>query len=152
MSDKKSGFAGFDFSSAQVTNESLAELPLPMLPGQPVLLVASATEANPQYFDARLKISNRMKRSMGPNADITAGTIKVNRDQDRKLYGQHIVRGWPTPPLDMDGNPVPFNLDAAKALIDAVPDWVFDDISAFCREPSNFVETEPHDVEDIAGN
>jgi len=152
MTDKTSGgFAGFDFSSAQVTNESLAELPLPMLPGAPVLLVAPATEANKSYFEARLKISNRMKRAMGPNTEITAGAISTNRDQDRKLYGQFIVRGWPKPPVDTKGQPVEFSRDRAIELINAIPDWVFDDISAFCREPANFLD-QPIDSDGIAGN
>lgn len=148
---KTPSFSGFDFSSAEVTRESLAELPLPMLPGAPVITVRPATEANEAYFAARLKTSNRMKRSLGANVEITPGTIKTNRAEDRGLYGRHIIMGW-SGLKDTAGNEVPFSRDRAIELTEAVPDWVFDDIAAFCREPSNFTAGGSIDTDEIAGN
>jgi hypothetical protein len=148
---KPAAFAGFDFGSAQVTQESLAELPLPMLPGSPVITVRPATEANDGYFSARLKASNRMKRSLGPNQDITAGVIKTNRTEERGLYGRYIVVGWANL-FDTNKNPVPFSRERSIELMEAIPDWVFDDVAAFCREPGNFVAGGLPDSEGIAKN
>lgn len=116
--------------------------------GEPVLIVAPATEANKPYFNAVLKRARRSSRAIQAGA-VNLGMISENRTEDRQLYPEHIVVGWDGV-VDKDKNPVDFSLDNCRAFLRALPDWIFDDLRQYCGNPNNFVDQ--IDVEDVAKN
>lgn len=104
----------------------------------PVLTVAPATEANKPYFNSLIKRAQRYSKQVTSNK-INAGLIEENREEDRRLFPMHVLKGWEDM-LDANGKPIQFNPQNAREFIDALPDWLFDDIRNFCTEVQNFVQ------------
>lgn len=116
--------------------------------GEPTLIVKPATEANKAYFNSVLRQSRRNISAL--KGQINAKTIKRNRDEDKKLYPKSIITGWKDV-RDNEGKSVKFSIENAGDFIEALPDWVFDDLRGFCGDPSNFFG-EQIDVEEKLGN
>ena len=104
----------------------------------PVLIVSPATEANKPYFNALLKRSAKTSRQVR-SGNINTGLIEENRDEDRELYPKHVVKSW-RDVIDAKGKDTPFTVSDCTDFLAALPNWVLDDLFAFCREPSNFAE------------
>lgn len=104
----------------------------------PVLLVASATESNTQYYNSLLRdaVKNARKVKKG---GVSAEMMKKNRDQDRELYPKYVIKGWYNVP-DATGEDVRFSQEACSDFITQLPDWIFDDLRNYCSDPTNFVE------------
>lgn len=134
-----------------VTKEKTAEFSMPqiMVNGKsPVLVVTPATEANAGYFNALLKRSKKAARLVR-SGNISVQTIKDNRGEDRTLYPKYVVKGW-RDVVDATGEEVPFSAEACADFLAALPDWLFDDLNSFCKEPTNF--SEALDIETAAKN
>ncbi len=114
----------------------------------PVLTVAPATEANKPYFNALLKRASKTARQIQAGA-VNTGLIEENRLEDRELYPKHIIKGWHDV-FDADGTKVNFNRGNLKEFLDALPDWLFDDLRSYCGSPANFSELV--DIETSAKN
>lgn len=115
--------------------------------GEPVLHVAPATEANRPYFVELLKQSRKNRQQIAAGG-FSASVIKANRAIDRELYPLFIIKDWEGI-VDINGAPVAANTESIREFVDALPDWVFDQIRSFAAEPSNFVGVS---AEEIAGN
>lgn len=114
----------------------------------PTLILAPATEANPQYFNALLKRAGKSARKARAG-NINAAAIADNRNEDRDLYPACVIRGWEDT-LDADGTDVPFSVDDCEKFLKCLPDWLFDDIRNYAGDPSNFAEV--MDIEVVAKN
>lgn len=110
----------------------------------PVLIVSPATDANKPYFNSLLKKSAKAKRGA-----LKASTVTDNRNQDKALYAEYIIKGWEGL-LDAEGVEAPFTVESAKSFLQSLPNWLFDDMRIFCSDPSNFAEQ--LDVEVLAKN
>jgi hypothetical protein len=106
--------------------------------GEPTLKVAPATEANKPYFNAILRRGRKNVRALNAGA-ITTGMIASNREEDRALYGTHIVKGW-TSVKDAEEKDAPFTPDNVRGFLAALPNWIFDDLRTFCGNAANFLE------------
>jgi hypothetical protein len=150
-----------DFShlvSAEVATSATAVYVMDQLDPAPRLIVGPALESNRTYFNAVLS-RQRANQASRARRKVTPAMVKADRDDDRKLYPHHIVRGWErgvTARVVDEGTgkvhlvDVPFSAEAAVGFIEALPDWVFDDLRAFCQNPFNFAGAV--DVEDQVGN
>lgn len=117
----------------------------------PVLTVAPATEANKGYFNALLKRASKSARQVAAGK-VSAALIEENREEDRVLYPMHIVKGWENV-FDSTGAEVAFSKEACAEFLEALPNWLFDDLRNFCGKPDNFVEVASLDLlEDAAKN
>lgn len=117
------------------------------IPGQPILRVRFAGEANKPYYNEVLRRADHLaKRKLKISTDL----IRDNRDRDRELYPKHIVVGWPRAPLDKDGKQNPFSKEEVEAWLRAVPDDVFDELREHCRDANNFRDS--MDTAGVAGN
>lgn len=144
--------ANFDFRKLNVSDGRTARLVMHQIAvggATPFLVVKPATEATKGYYNAVLKRAGKSLRQVQAGA-INAGMMDENRKDDRKLYPVHIVTGWGhikedgaeiagTIP-DADGTLAKFSPEACGEFIQALPNWLFDDIRQFCGNPSNFVE------------
>lgn len=117
--------------------------------GEAVLEVLPATERNKPYHSAFLKKNAATMR----RGTVDGEAAKRARTVDRKLYPAFVIKGW-RGILDKDGSEVPFSADNAAEFVRQLPDWIFDEIRAFCSQARNFVEDalEQDDVEGLAGN
>ena len=136
-----------------VTETAEAEFTLYQLEGEPVLTVAPATEANRDFFNAFLKRTGNIQRTSSTNKSLTSRQLKQIRNEDRVLFSKHIVKDWDGI-VDDKGKPVEFSYENSREFLDALPDHIFDDLRAFAREPSNFLEDsdETIDAENTAKN
>ena len=101
------------------------------------------TPSGTAVTDLRLAVNRKFRTSGGEN-----------RDEDRRLYPKHILRGW-RGVVDSNGDVVEFNPERAAEFVEALPDWLFDELRAFCGDVQNFLEEDDGDEEDdeeLAGN
>jgi hypothetical protein len=133
----------------QVNPEKTAAYTIYQIEGEPVLHLAPATEANKPYFNALLKRSRRNQRRIA-SGSFTAGVIAENRDNDRVLFPKFVIRGWDKMKT-ADGKPAKADEATYKAFVDALPDYIFDDMRNFATDSQNFVDVLV-DAEDVAGN
>lgn len=142
-----------DFShlaGKQVTRDLRTTLTLYQLAGAPKLHMKPATEANKPYFNAMLRRTKRSARQLA-KGNITAEMIEENREHDRELFPKFVVTGWDDV-VDSRKQPVPFSAEACVQFINALPDWIFDDVRNHAGEATSFVQDdEPEVDEDSTG-
>lgn len=118
----------------------------------PVLILAPATEVNKPYFNGMLRRSRKnMPKIQAQSFDTSM--IQDNRDSDRVLYSRHVVKGWKNV-MDDAGKKVQFNEENCKGFLDALPNWLFDNVRNFATIVRNFIdsEVEAPDAEETAKN
>ena len=133
-------------SKLNVSTGSTSEYTMFEITGEPVIILGPATEVNKPYFNAFLK---RTRRSLAKGNDITPETMARNRDDDRALYPQFVMKGWRNV-VDSEGKPVPFSVEAATEFVKQLPDWLFDGMRNHATSPRNFFHGV--DVEELQGN
>lgn len=104
----------------------------------PVLVVAPATEANKPYFNALLKRAGKAARQMKAG-NISADLLEKNRDEDKELYPRYVLKGW-RDMVDAGGAEVPFSAEEASNFVEALPNWLFDELRNFCGNPTSFAD------------
>lgn len=133
----------------EVSGTKTARMTLHALESEPVLILAPATEENKPYFNGLLK-RNARNLTRIQSRTITVSVTKENRDEDRRLYAEHVVRGWENV-LDSQGNQVPFDKEVCLEFLTALPGYIFDDVRVFATNPRNFTD-EVVDHEEVSGN
>lgn len=144
----------FDYLKELDVKDKTAEFPLSMIRNCPVLIVRPATEANPPYFNEILRRSSKTIRNAAQGKiQITSDTMKKNRKEDRELFPKHVIVGW-NGVIDSEGNEGEFNEENCSKFVNALPDWIFDQIGAFCRNNSNFLpdNVDQEDMDSLAKN
>jgi hypothetical protein len=124
------------------------------------ILLAPATEANPSYYSAMLKMSGKRVRRLAKMDNITAEDAQQSRDEDRVLYPLFVIRGWENfegdDAVDLDENGhVPFNRRNAQLLCDELPPHMMDRLRNEASTPERFYpedEITPPDADELAEN
>lgn len=136
---------------------------MPELGKRARVLVRPATDANPNYYNAMLKLSSKRVRAMLKTDEITAEDAALNRDDDRQLYPRFVIAGWEalegepgSDGLDEDGH-VPFTRENSRKLCGILPNHLMDRLRNQAATPERFYGDEPTppdaaDVEELAGN
>lgn len=115
-----------------------AEYSFSEIEGSPTLVVKVAGEVNVAYWRALLNDQLSRPRSAGRrSAQAVDKAMKGGRDTDRRLYAKHVVVDW-RGVFNSNGDVVPFSADECAAFLEALPDFLFDTLRAFCTEPGNF--------------
>ena len=137
----------FEHLKEQEVKGKTAELPMPALRGCPKLIVKPATESNKDYFNEVLRKSAKsLRRAAKGELKVDVETLEKNRRDDRILFPKYVIVGWEGI-KDSKGNEVPFTPENCAEFLQALPDWIFDDIGIFCRKNSNFVPDSLDDEE-----
>lgn len=137
-----------NFEELNVSKGATAEFPLDMLAGKMSLTLSPATEANMKYFNQLLKKSrSKMKQISSKKLDVNI--LGDNRNEDRELYAKYIIIGWKV--NDAKGKPVKFTTENVEQFLNALPNWIFDNVRAFASSPESFIDLEI-DPEETAGN
>jgi len=150
----------FNFSHLNVS-QKVSRHTFYQVPGEPYLDVTHAGEANKPYFNALLKRSRNNVRRMRAGG-IDAAAMTQNRNEDREIYHKHIVKGWgckdgPGFILDSEGNRIDYSQGNVATFLNALPNWVFDELRVFAGEESNFIDEMSDgeaipDAEAVSGN
>ena len=78
---------------------------------------------------------------------VDSATMAKMRDQDRKLFSDHVVVGW-SGIVNSEGDEVEFNKEDCFDFLKALPLWLMDEIRNFAQEPENFLKgNEPSEAE-----
>jgi hypothetical protein len=133
-----------------VSASKTVEYTINEIDSQPKLLISPATEANKPYFNAILRRARKNNKAVQAGA-INVGIIQSNRNEDRELYAQHIIKGWEGV-VDDRGKVVEFNATDCLEFLQALPDYIFDGIREFASNPQNHTSQESIDVETTAKN
>lgn len=132
-------------------NGRVVEMPLYVLEGTPVLLLRSAMHDNKPYVNAVLKSTSRQMSRMQRGV-VTQEILNQQREQDRVLFAKHVIVGW-RGVMDSGGKPVEFSTDVCQEFLQALPDYILDDIKLFASTPSNFVDHDDMiDTEELEKN
>lgn len=118
------------------------------LANEPYLMMKPATEANKPYFNEVLRRSKKNMRAVQAGS-FSIAMMDENRAQDRKLYPKLIITGWGNV-QDSEGILVPYSEENCKGFLEALPDWIFDDIRAFAGN-SSAISQNALDLEEEAG-
>ena len=145
MSERFGHLHKHDVQVSKVQNYQLYQIA-----GEPTLKLAPATAANKPYYNALLKRMRRTQRLLRFGS-LTAAVIEETRDDDRKLYAEHVVKGWDNV-VDSEEEAAPFSREACSDFLAALPDWIFDEVRTFAADAANFTDDEVDDIEGIAGN
>jgi hypothetical protein len=116
---------------------------------EPTLILRPANEANKQYFNAVLSKSRKNVRAIQAG-HVNQSMIAESRNKDRELYPSFVVVGWENV-VDSQGEEVPFSSEACRDFLNALPDWLFDELRTFAAKSSNFAEDRV-DAGEVAGN
>lgn len=130
-----------DFSHLQKLDVGVAQTvdyTFYQIDGEPILVVAPATDANKPYFNAVLRRSRKNVRALSAGS-VSPGMIASNREEDRSLFVLHIIKGW-RDVRDADGKEAEFTQDNVRNFLQALPDWIFDDLRTFAANPANFLD------------
>lgn len=132
--------ADFSHLKQHEASQEPVDYPLYEIDGDIALKVVAAGENNKGYFNALL----RSQGSSRGRAKISAKTISQEtldsfRDEDKKLYAQHIIKGWENV-VDSSGKKVKFSVKEAESFLEQLPNWIFDGIRKFCSDIGNFVD------------
>jgi hypothetical protein len=106
--------------------------------GEPSLILKPANEANKTYFNAILKRSRRNVKAIQAG-HVNQVMISEAREKDRALFPRCVVVGWENV-QDAEGQDVPFSREACADFLQALPDWLFDEIRNFAGNSANFAE------------
>ena len=130
----------------EVTADRTADFSLHMIEGAPTLTMVAALDTNKGYFNASLKGSRKNIRSFR-NGAMSAEMLEDTRDQDRTLYASHVIKSW-SGVKDSTGKDVKFSIENCLQFLQALPNWLFDEIREFAGTPGNFIEDQinPEDV------
>ncbi len=136
----------------------LADQPVPYtlypLRDEPKLFIRPATERNKAYHNALLKRNAKLAARFRQRVKITREMLKENREHDKVLYAAHVIVGWEGIEAD-DGSHPTFTPDLCRAFLNKLPGWIFDDLRLFAVDPTNFLnddEPDSDEVEETAKN
>jgi hypothetical protein len=107
---------------------------LPEIPGEMTLKVLPSGPSNGPYMAAALRQKPSKRRN-------TVESLAADRESDKAMFAKFIIVGWANV-TDDTGLAVSFSPDKARELLDALPDWIFDELRRFCLNVTNFVTSD----------
>ena len=124
------------FAAAQ-PSETLAEYAFSQLEGCPRVWVAFAGETNKAYLNDTLKRMRGKSNAMLAARLMSPDQLREVREEDRQIYSRHVVKRWDV--RDASGEAVELNPQNCLEFLQALPNWVFDELRAFAGNPVNFL-------------
>lgn len=118
----------------------------------PTLSVVYAGQANEPYFNDLLKMSKLTPQELRRRKREPGGKlIKEHREIERTLYPKYVILGWEGV-CDRSGEQVTFSVAECTDFLKQFPDWIFDEMTEFCSDPSNFTQEATVDAEELGKN
>jgi hypothetical protein len=122
-----------------VRKDMETRITLYQITGEPILILSPATEANKPYYNQVLKQQRNAATMIRIKGSITPEQVAKSRDEDKQLYPKHIVKGWENV-LDDKGKKVSYSTEACEEFLEALPNYIFDEIRNHAQLPSNFFD------------
>ena len=137
MTESNQNFNFGYLKQIDVKEDTTAEFPIVDLTNdeyEPRLIVTCSRTCKPLLEQsAKDAVKNRGRRKTA-QANINFDRI---RKEDREIFIEHIIKDWKEV-YDGTGNPVTFTKAACSNFINALPDYIFDELRGFCLNPANF--------------
>jgi len=147
-----------------VTSSSTVTLDMsPYLGRNAELVLSPATDANPNYHNAFMKMTAKVRKDLARDR-IDTDALSVIRDIQRELYGRFVIKGWTNVEGEPDGELtgpdglVPHSRENAQKLCRQLPNELFDMITARAGDVTNFYPEDevlpptPEELDELAGN
>ena len=142
----------FDHLKKYAPKVRAADYVMDQLEEAPTFHVLPALEENKPYYREVLKLNAKQAARMRRGVQITPQLLEQSREQDRRLFAEHIVQGWDGV-VDGSGTPVPFSKEKCREFFAVLPSFIFDDLRTFCGDVTNFVDGPSTDeIRETAGN
>jgi len=93
---------------------------------------------NLPYANAVLAKSERLNRQARASKD-KASILIAQTDATREPFARYVLTGWKNI-KDENGKPVPFSTDDAIEFVNALPDFMYEELLVFFSTESNFVD------------
>ena len=120
-----------------VKEDTTAEFPIVDLTNEeyePRLVVVCSRTCKPLLEQSAKQATKNRGRRKTSNQNINFDKL---RREDREIFIEHIIKDWKEV-YDGQGNPVTFSKAACTNFINALPDYIFDELRGFCLNPANF--------------
>lgn len=124
----------FDFKPLQVNAQQTSNYTIYSIENTPTLTLAPANQVHKAYFNEVLRRNSQASRVKAQNVAL----LEKNREEDRELYAKYILKGWKNV-KDRSGNDVAFSQENALAFLQAIPDYIFDEIRIYAQATENFL-------------
>jgi len=148
----------------KVSASSRTELDMsPYLGENAVLQLAPATGANPNFQNAFMKMTAKVRKDLARDK-VDAESLDMIRDIQRELYGRFVIVGW----SGVEGEPggegvdddgmVPYSRGNAQKLCRALPNELFDMLTVKAGNSESFYPEDevlpptPEELDELAGN
>jgi hypothetical protein len=128
--------------------DNTAKLTLYDIADEPALVLKPATDVNKLYFNAVLKRTRKRVRAVQAGK-LTSKMMEQNRNEDRELFPLYVVVDWENV-NDSDGNHVEYTPENCASFLNALPNWIFDQVREFASKSGNFIEE--IEIKEKAGN
>ena len=103
----------------------------------PVLFVKTASVENAALKKALVRKAGKAAQMALARGKLPPDFIEENREEKRELFAKHVIVGWKDM-YDAQGNEVVHSLANARELVQSLPSWMFDELTAFCENVDNF--------------
>lgn len=107
------------------------------LEGAPWVEIRQATRANRGYFNASLRLQQRLMK-LQQSGDITLELLESQEKNIRKNYVEHVVVGIGGWIDDNTGQEVPSTKEGIRAVIEALPEALFNELTGVASHEDRF--------------
>lgn len=144
-----------DFSNLKaldVNDQTEVEYTFTLIPGEPSVWLAPATDDNIAYLDQRLKLSAERAEKLAAETKARGGKSRAkakitissddfeeDRESDRVLLAKCCCRRWGTAPRDVNGDSPKFSEENCLAFLRALPNYMIDGLRSFSANTYNFI-------------
>jgi len=133
-----------DFSHLEIS-EATARFDMPWVSPGAYLTVRTAMPENEDYQAASLRMSGNRQQAIALAGRLTNEDADEDRKEDRVLYPKYVVVGMGGVLNKKTGKEVPDTAENRRALVKALPRWIFDKLRLFCMRPERFLSPEDLD-------
>lgn len=135
----------------------------PYLGDKAELVLAPATDANPNYHNAFLKMTAKVRKDLARDK-IDGDALNMIRDIQRELFGRFVIKSWSGVEGEPDGDGVgadgliPHTRENAQKLCRALPNELFDMLTMKAGDVANFYPEDEvlpptaEELDELAGN
>lgn len=150
----------FDYTALTPTDETLREYVFDMIPGEPSIWAAPATDENKKYQNERLRIqiadaeqtAKGKAKSSKLDADDMVRQSEKSVKTDKILIARACAKKWGTAPTATDGTQPEFSEANCLAFLMALPDYMFHPFNRYIGNIFNFVDRPTADGEDLGND
>lgn len=147
----------FDYAALTPDDDTLREYIFDMIPGEPSIWCAPATDENKKYQNERLRIqiadAEATVKGKAKSSKLDVADMVRQQDKsiatDKALIARCCAKKWGKAPVATDGTQPEFSEANCLAFLKALPDYMFHPFNRYIGNIYNFVDRPPVDGDDL---